>query len=136
MPDVEGSQPTGLVAYDLSGLPSSLAGQLKTLLPLNTPLPSFATLERRRADAGRRERERAERQAALLAPALVEWEAFRGRHAGDRVVQAVLTVHYPEAGMYSNRVTCSECRESDYNGASPVEWACGTYLAVRAAADG
>jgi hypothetical protein len=116
----------GIRAYDLA-MPEA------HLYPLFTPWllrsPEEIAAIGRRAERERRETEA--RIAREAEDALAEWRAFREQHADNPMVAAVLDIHQPEAGHRA--VVCTECLEDDCDGATPAEWGCGTYNAMRRA---
>ena len=121
------TEPTGISAFDL--VPPS-----KPLAPAWTPLrshsrPSAAEQIAARHAAATREA----RVKQATDDAMADWRQFADTLAGNPIALAALRCHQPEAGY--ERVVCDECCESDIDDTVGVEWPCGTFAAMKAAAD-
>lgn len=120
--------PMGIRAFDLM-LPT------EPLVPVWEPLrhqgwPSAAEQIAARQDAQKRQ----ERVRQAGEAAVDDWTEFRTQHADNPLAAVALDIHQPVAEW--DRVVCQECRESDLDDTVGVEWPCGTYAAMKAAADG
>lgn len=84
--------------------------------------------QRRSADFGRYEQERAEQLAAAQA----DWQSVCDRLAGNAPVLAALKIHRPvDTGPFTG-IACASCREG--SAGDPVEWRmCETFTAIKEA---
>lgn len=78
--------------------------------------------------------DREERLRQAGEDAVDDWTEFRARHADNPLAAVALDIHQPVVEW--DRVVCQECREADLDDTVGVEWPCGTYAAMKAAADG
>jgi hypothetical protein len=100
----------------------------KALTPLHSPLRDLIGDPAYAAKAAAADAARLERIGAEVTCVTDEHRGIRNR-AASPAVAAVLAIHRPYAGY--DRIHCTECRESDWDGAAAVDWPCATYTAIK-----
>jgi len=111
-------------------VPYDLTAPLRLLVPRCSPFLDSRSPEGR-AELARRRAVQAAREAKArkaLGGARARWLHARERLEANVPAVLVLDIHRP--ALDGTDVVCAHCRESVYDEAEPVPWACDTYRAV------